>query len=49
MKEYLDRRIALIQNFKSMDAELGIKYAAQLAGMSNTSKNITLEHAEPWA
>jgi hypothetical protein len=40
MKEYLDRRIAMIQDFKAKDAELGIKYAAQLAGMSNTSKNI---------
>jgi hypothetical protein len=39
-KEYLDRRIALIQDFKAKDAELGIKYAAQLAGMSNASKNI---------
>jgi hypothetical protein len=39
-KEYLDRRIALIEGFKAKDAELGIKYAAQLAGMSNASKNI---------
>ncbi|WP_218110159.1 S46 family peptidase [Oligoflexus tunisiensis] len=39
-KDYLDRRIALIQDFKAKDPELGIKYAAQLAGLSNASKNI---------
>ncbi|MCX6128578.1 MAG: S46 family peptidase [Proteobacteria bacterium] len=40
IKDYLDRRIALIETFKAKDAELGIKYAAQLAGFSNTTKNI---------
>ncbi len=40
MKDYLDRRIALIESFKAKDAEIGIKYAAQLAGLNNTSKNI---------
>ncbi|MBC7659252.1 MAG: S46 family peptidase [Chitinophagaceae bacterium] len=39
-KDYLDRRIALIESFKAKDAELGIKYASQLAGMNNQSKNI---------
>ncbi|MBC7531193.1 MAG: S46 family peptidase [Oligoflexus sp.] len=39
-KDYLDRRIALVNGFKAKDAELGIKYANQLAGMSNTTKNI---------
>ncbi len=39
-KDYLDRRIALIESFKTKDAELGIKYASQLAGMNNASKNI---------
>jgi hypothetical protein len=39
-KDYLDRRIALIESFKAKDPELGIKYANALAGMNNTSKNI---------
>jgi hypothetical protein len=39
-KDYLDRRIALIESFKAKDAELGIKYANLLAGMNNSSKNI---------
>ncbi len=39
-KDYLDRRIALIESFKAKDAEVGIKYAAQLAGLNNTTKNI---------
>ena len=39
-KDYLDRRIAVIEGFKAKDAELGIKYAALLAGLNNSSKNI---------
>ncbi|RZA11442.1 MAG: hypothetical protein EOP10_33065, partial [Proteobacteria bacterium] len=39
-KDYLDRRIALIESYKAKDAELGIKYASQMAGMANSSKNI---------
>lgn len=40
LKDYYDRRIALIETFKAKDAGLGIKYANQLAGMNNVSKNI---------
>ncbi len=39
-KDYLDRRIALIEAFKAKEPELGIRYASQLAGMNNASKNI---------
>ncbi|MES2744517.1 MAG: S46 family peptidase [Bdellovibrionota bacterium] len=39
-KDYLDRRIALVDSFGAKDKELGLKYASARAGMANQSKNI---------
>ncbi len=39
-KDYYDRKIATIEDFKKKDAEAGIKYAATLASLNNVSKNI---------
>lgn len=39
-KDYLDRRIALVDKFAAKDKELRLKYASTRAGMANQSKNI---------
>ncbi|RZA21872.1 MAG: S46 family peptidase [Proteobacteria bacterium] len=39
-KDYLDRRIALVDSFGAKDKDLGLKYASARAGMANQSKNI---------